>query len=52
MCRKACLAQLMKQWLIELLVVGGEFYTIVTSVTDGKSYSGQPGIPQRFTNSG
>ena len=29
------LAQLMKQWVIELLVVGGEFWTIVTSVTDG-----------------
>ena len=29
------LAQLMKQWLIEVLVVGGEFWTIVTSVTDG-----------------
>ena len=46
------LAQLMKQWLIEIPVMGEEFWTIVTSVTDGKSYSGQPGIPQRLTNSG
>ena len=29
------LAQPMKQWLIELLVVGREFWTIVTSVIDG-----------------